>query len=345
MQPKVSILIPTRNRAGYLDEAIASALAQTYESLEVVVSDNASSDETPVLARKYAGDARVRWSRNETNIGLAANWAKLLHELATGDYVKVLPDDDLLADPGHVSSAVGLIRKHGARAVFSEGRILILSTGESLIEGPRLPEMMTPGWWLDHYASSRTKMTAFPNLVGAAIFERKSAMAWGAFRDKPLFGMDYELAAQFMLSGPTAFMPGHHFVLRHHSENDGLSADVEVVVTLLEMFDRVRAFGLAQGLPADRVGDFCRRGKTLMGRHFIPPSWFRRHGLSVRSWLSLYRFLSRSDASVARSVALEPALVIRELFEKTSPLYRGARWIRRTLKKAGDFGKPEGPGL
>ena len=91
--PRFTIGIPTYNRAAFLRRAIDCALSQTWPDVEVIVSDNASTDETPEIVRSY-GD-RVRYHRNETNLGPIANFS-LLTDLATGDYFSWLQDDDLI---------------------------------------------------------------------------------------------------------------------------------------------------------------------------------------------------------------------------------------------------------
>ncbi|HEV3145971.1 MAG TPA: glycosyltransferase family A protein [Gemmataceae bacterium] len=88
---RFTIGIPTYNRAGFLRKALECALDQTYPNVEVVVSDNASTDETPEVVRSF-GD-RVRYHRNASNIGSWPNLVKLT-ELANGDYFSWLQDDD-----------------------------------------------------------------------------------------------------------------------------------------------------------------------------------------------------------------------------------------------------------
>jgi glycosyltransferase involved in cell wall biosynthesis len=92
--PLVSVGIPTYNRAHFLRESLATALAQTYPNVEVVVSDNASPDDTPRVVEEV-GNGRLRYHRNGSNIGSAANFLKAL-ELASGEYFAWLQDDDLL---------------------------------------------------------------------------------------------------------------------------------------------------------------------------------------------------------------------------------------------------------
>jgi len=92
----VSIGIPTYNRAAGLQRAAASVLGQTHRELELVISDNASTDATPELcAQLAAGDVRVRVVRQPFNRGPTANFNAVLEQLR-GEHVMLLADDDTL---------------------------------------------------------------------------------------------------------------------------------------------------------------------------------------------------------------------------------------------------------
>lgn len=91
----VSIGIPTYNRAkGNLRNVIERALAQTYRNLEVIVSDNCSSDETPELVRSIK-DSRLRYIRQERNLGANGNFNYCLNQ-AKGEYFLLFHDDDMI---------------------------------------------------------------------------------------------------------------------------------------------------------------------------------------------------------------------------------------------------------
>lgn len=120
----ISILIPTRNRAVYLNQAIESALDQDYPHLEIIVSDNASSDGTQQVVNKYSSDPRFRYYRNEFDIGLVANHKKAI-ECAAGDFFMVLSDDDYLVDNRYITKASSLIQKHADLVmVYAQGYVL-----------------------------------------------------------------------------------------------------------------------------------------------------------------------------------------------------------------------------
>jgi GT2 family glycosyltransferase len=91
--PRVSVMIPTYNYAHYLDDAIQSVLNQTYNDYELIIVDNASTDNTDAIVAKYLYDPRIRYYKNEQNLGLVGNWNKCL-EYARGEFLKMLCADD-----------------------------------------------------------------------------------------------------------------------------------------------------------------------------------------------------------------------------------------------------------
>jgi len=94
--PQFSIAIPVRNGASFLREALDSALAQTYPATEIVISDNASTDDTPQICGEFARrNPCIRYSRSDQLLPLADNWNRACR-MASGEWVKLLAHDDLL---------------------------------------------------------------------------------------------------------------------------------------------------------------------------------------------------------------------------------------------------------
>jgi glycosyltransferase involved in cell wall biosynthesis len=106
--PLVTIAIPTRNRASLLKNCVASALAQTYSNIEVLVSDNASTDDTLETLRSF-NDPRLRILTNSENIGLTGNFNKCVYG-AAGDYLNIISDDNLL-QPKFLEMCVALVKE------------------------------------------------------------------------------------------------------------------------------------------------------------------------------------------------------------------------------------------
>lgn len=94
--PRISVLIPVYNREGTIGECVHSAIDQTWRDLEVVISDNRSSDGTWAICESMAQrDARIRLVRNERNLGPVRNWKRCLDE-ARGELAILLFSDDSL---------------------------------------------------------------------------------------------------------------------------------------------------------------------------------------------------------------------------------------------------------
>jgi glycosyltransferase involved in cell wall biosynthesis len=110
--PLVSVGMPVFNGGEYLEAALRSVLAQDHPNFEVVVVDNASDDETAAIARRFAGEySRVRYIRNESNIGFLPNFRRAL-ELSSGEYFTWLAHDDELTDPSYLTTTTTFLDRH-----------------------------------------------------------------------------------------------------------------------------------------------------------------------------------------------------------------------------------------
>lgn len=109
--PLVTIGIPTYNRAKLLRRTIESSLGQDYDMIEVIISDNASTDDTQSICQELCNkDARVKYIIQQSNIGASANFADVLKR-ATGKYFMWLGDDDWI-DNSYISHCVTLLETY-----------------------------------------------------------------------------------------------------------------------------------------------------------------------------------------------------------------------------------------
>ena len=109
-QPLLSICVPTFNRAPLLRLLLASLVREAYglgDRLEIVVSDNASTDDTPDVVASVQADLPLKYSRNPTNLGVAANIDAVVG-LAAGTYCWIVGDDALFAE-GAVGTVIQLL--------------------------------------------------------------------------------------------------------------------------------------------------------------------------------------------------------------------------------------------
>ena len=109
----VSVLMSVYNGASTLEKAAASILAQTYRDLELILCDDASTDDTwRIMQRIAASDARVTIFQNETNLGLGASLNRCLSR-AQGEYIARQDADDL-SDPDRIERTLDFLLSSGA---------------------------------------------------------------------------------------------------------------------------------------------------------------------------------------------------------------------------------------
>ena len=106
-RPTVSIVLPAFNAGDYLGATIRSALGQTFADFELLLLDNASTDDTPAVATAFI-DPRLQYRRNPTNIGFAGN-VELGRSLANAPYTVVFNADDIW-EPTYLAKAVALLK-------------------------------------------------------------------------------------------------------------------------------------------------------------------------------------------------------------------------------------------
>lgn len=110
---RFSVCIPNFNYARYLGETIASVLAQTYPHFEIIVADNASTDESIHVVESFS-DARLRLIRNRYNVGFSANLDRAT-ETAKFEYLILLSSDDLMR-PDALATYAKVLQEQGAQA-------------------------------------------------------------------------------------------------------------------------------------------------------------------------------------------------------------------------------------
>lgn len=106
--PTLGIGIPVFNGENYLEETLQSLLAQTFQDFEIIVSDNASTDGTQQLCRRFASmDRRIRYVRSDVNRGAVANFNSVF-AMSRNRYFKWAPHDDLY-DPTYLAKCMAVM--------------------------------------------------------------------------------------------------------------------------------------------------------------------------------------------------------------------------------------------
>lgn len=226
---KVSVGLPVYNGQRYLRQAIDSILSQTYGDFELVISDNASSDDTEAICRAYVrDDKRVRYYRSQTNRGAAWNYNRVFW-LSRGDYFRWAAHDDLCSD-GLLTACM--------EAFAADDDIVLAYPCTGLIDASGEPVVMdAPPLHLDDadaVVRFRDTLSAMP-LCHNPIFGlmRKDVLARTSLITKHL-ASDRCLVAQLSLHGPFHEVDEVLFYRRKHAANIGTRAKDQ------EFFDPAR---------------------------------------------------------------------------------------------------------
>jgi hypothetical protein len=130
--PLVTVAIPTWNRASLLRDCLASITRQTFSDYEVIVSDNASTDNTAEVVASFR-DPRVHYAPLERNIGLHGNLSRCL-QLGRAPYVAVVADDERML-PENLERKVALLEEHpSVGIVHSAIRLAYVATDGAVTE-------------------------------------------------------------------------------------------------------------------------------------------------------------------------------------------------------------------
>ena len=216
--PIVSICIPTYNRAPLLAQAIRSVLGQTFQDFELLISDNASTDETEVVVKSF-DDPRIRYIRNQTNLGQRANFNRCL-QLARGAYLTVFPDDDIML-PDNIAAKAAVLSKH-SRVGLVHSKYHVIDVNGDITRyntnwgcGPdRMEDAIEPG------QDFLQAMLLTFNLVNIPtnMFRRACYTRVGGFTDQLTYMFDYEFWMRIALYYDVAFLATPLIKWRFHQD-------------------------------------------------------------------------------------------------------------------------------
>ncbi|NOV02083.1 glycosyltransferase family 2 protein [Paenibacillus planticolens] len=194
MTPLVSILLPTYERPQYLEQALLSALNQTYSHIEIIICDNSRDDTTEQVVQSYLpphSGFNIKYVRNETNIGPIANQHKCF-KLASGEYVNYLMDDDLF-HPRKIELMVPYLIEDPQIGLVTSRKQIIDDLGEPvrIFPDPPFPLSTKKKTAINGQTVIKSMLTDTKNYIGepTAVLFRKSDLVepFGTFGGKQAF--------------------------------------------------------------------------------------------------------------------------------------------------------------
>jgi glycosyltransferase involved in cell wall biosynthesis len=239
--PKISVCIPTFNRAHLLPFAIESVLQQTEQDWEVIVCDDGSVDATPELMAKYQ-DKRIRYIRHSTNVGKSNNMRSGF-EAAIGKYFIKFDDDDRLT-PEFLSKTSQILEGNPTIDFVGTDHWVINPQNQ---RDEAVTEQNSQKW-------GRTDLPAglISNLlevlfvkqslqIGATLFRRQALVDVGYMRPNIQNCEDNDLLVRLAIAGKQAYyLPERLMEYRFHPEQQGIDRAIPYLkdkLTYLQNFE------------------------------------------------------------------------------------------------------------
>lgn len=272
---KVSVIIPAYNYAAYLAQAIESMLAQSLNDYEIIVIDDASSDDTPKVVASF-GD-RIRYFRNDVNGGLSFSRNRGI-SVSTGEYLVFLDADDVLLKD-KLESQVQFLDTHSEFGVAYSDTVFCDVAGEDL--GMRFSGVRSPHSGDVLEAVCRNNL--FP--IHAAMVRRRCLDVVGRFEEYYHPAQDWHLWLR--LAGITRFHYENRVLCKYRVHRHNMThnryamsrANARVRLWLIQspLFHRLskpaqRYCCLSCGVSLAKMGDVTQ-GRELLGQAIRLGPW------------------------------------------------------------------------
>jgi glycosyltransferase involved in cell wall biosynthesis len=256
--PRVSILIPAYNER-YFAEAFASARAQSYESLEIVVCDDSPgrSIEDEVAS---AHDARVRYLRNSRRLGFEGNFTECLRQ-ARGELAKFLNDDDRLR-PDCVARLAGAFQAHSRLRLATSRRQVIDENGAARADLPATSPVAYASCVIEGFELGDLALVNSLNLIGepsTVMFRRDDVQAeggvftWGGKSYHCL--ADLSLWLRLLAKGNAYYhaSPLSEYRVHRGQEQRGADMGIDCITERLDLVNEARRAGFLATTPQYRT--------------------------------------------------------------------------------------------
>jgi len=143
--PRLTVVIPAYNNAAFIGDTMRSVLGQDHDDFELIVADHGSADDTLDVVRSFSDDPRLTVLETPAGGGAYANW-KRVTDAADGEYLRLVPGDDLLA-PGTLRAQVEALDAAPTAVLATSPRSLVDASGRTIVarRGASWPQHVTPG--------------------------------------------------------------------------------------------------------------------------------------------------------------------------------------------------------
>lgn len=314
--PTVSICIPAHNAAAYLPAAIDSALAQDFEDFELVVLDNASTDDTREVCERYS-DPRFRYEYEGTP-GQSVAWNRCV-ELAGGRYAILLHADDELM-PQFLSRAVDVLESNDdvglvnctVEHIDDNGAQLAL---QRLFDADRVDR--------DDVVLRRLLLDGCVINPAGVLVRRTIYDSIGAFTDEVVWGVDWHMWLRVAMTAPVAYLAEPLARYRQHTSSGTSGVMKSARNGADERWVIEDVFRIAESSRPD----------------LLPMHTQAERGVAERTWWMAERMCQEGEmraarAGLRRAFAIQPALMAKpRSWALLGATFVGYDWFERLRRQ------------
>ncbi len=308
--PKVTVVIPNYNHAQFLDQRIESVFAQTYQDFELLLLDDASTDDSRAILNRYAEDPRVRTIYNETNSGSPfKQWNKGVQE-ASGEYIWLAEADDyaapnlletLVAELSH-NPSVGVAYCHSLYVdkndqILGDAEYTVLDSGKER-------------WTTSFVCEGRLECSNYlplqctiPN-ASAALFRKEIYVQAGYADETMQMCGDWQMWIKMLLISDLSFIADPLNYFRRHSGSVSSRADRSGVFA--EETYRIYEYVSNAVELSPKMIDVC--GRVFLKR-WLSSSVSRKDKISWKRSMAIYSVAMRADRGLKRRLPKALAIV------------------------------------
>ncbi|PEA56112.1 hypothetical protein CON64_05665 [Bacillus pseudomycoides] len=251
--PKVNVIIAAYNMKEYLKETVDSVLRQDYPNLEIIVADDCSTDGTQEMMKRYEENPKVKYIRNEVNLGSRVNGRKLLHEHADGKYILCINHDDYLTQNNYISRAVALLEENpNVSLVFANLYFLDVDSGDLR---PITQDIPTITKGIDYFLNYETGSYPHITSILTSVFRREDAVRMRCFMEKSEC-QDLFLYLKLMLIGDIGFITDHVGVYRFHKNSLSFNMPTKGDYGTIEDLEELYVYALELGLDKSQLAEW-----------------------------------------------------------------------------------------
>jgi len=316
--PRVSVVVPNYNYARFLGQRMDTILEQTFNDLEIILLDDASTDDSSEVIQRYAEDPRIRIQINRENSGSPfAQWNRGV-EMARGDFLWIAEADDF-AEPDFLENLVPKLDSDERLGLVYCGSRIVDEGGDTLADGFPFLERLWPGRWKrsfrnygrDEVARYLVHRCTIPN-ASAVLFRRRAFLDAGMADPELRLCGDWMTYVRVLSQWDVAFVSRNLNAMRCHE------ATVRSVLS---------------GDPREVEEGYLVLEEVLRGVDVSPGDWFRARESRMYLWVDLaekrgWKFGHPEMAGIRRAAGrVDSGHVLR--FARKRMTYR----LRRSLSK------------